>query len=181
MTSKLPTETMPGQWCFKMVEALDESEAQLKVRFQGDTALLPVSSTAERWWELQVLSGSLRHGGAIAVLFGEDSRILDLGVIIIEEVRGVSQNPRYPQVTDVQFEGMGPPKHLWKEHPRYEELLRQITAAIATHPLIWCVLQGGTIVDVKVLSDEEDDLLWRWMREEGQRAEAARLENRCPR
>ncbi len=68
MTSKLPTETTPGRWCFKMIEALDESEAQLKVRFLDDTSLQPVSSTAERWWELQVLSGSLRHGGAIGIM-----------------------------------------------------------------------------------------------------------------
>ena len=40
-------------------------------------------------------------------------------------------------------------------------------------------LTPGRIVDVKVLSREEDDLLCRWMREQGQRAESARSEGRC--
>ena len=40
MTSKLPTETTPGQWCFKVVAAVDDSEPQMKVRFIGDAVVL---------------------------------------------------------------------------------------------------------------------------------------------
>jgi hypothetical protein len=178
MTSKLPTRTTPGQWCFKIVAALDDREPQLMVRFLGDDCLLPVKSRAERWWQLQLLSGSLRHGGAIAVLLGEDGGILDLGTVHCEEVREVSQNPRLPHVTDVQFDGMGLPRHLSKQLPRYDEMLHLITEAITTHPLIWCVIQGATIVDVKVLSQQEDELLCQLMWESGKRTEAARSQQR---
>jgi hypothetical protein len=179
MTSKLPTETTPGQWCFKIVADLDDREPQLRVRFLGDASLLPVNSTAERWWNVQVLSTSLRYGGIIGVLFGEDGGIVDLGTIDREPVQELSQNPRFAHLTDVQFEGMGLPKHLWKEHPQYEEMLRQLTQAAAAQTFVWYVLQGSTIVDVKELTPEVDDFLCRWVREQGQRAETARLEKRC--
>jgi hypothetical protein len=176
VTSRLPTESTPGQWCFKVVETFDDQEPELMARFIGDASLLPVNCTSERWWAVQVLSMSQRHGYPIAILFGEDNRILDLGTINREEVREVSENPHYPHVTDVQFEGMAPPKHLSKQDPRYKEMLSQVTEAAASRAFVWYVLKGSTIVDVKVLSRVEDDLLCRWVREHGQAAESARAD-----
>src|SRR5580700_7397751 len=43
MTSGLPTMTTSGQWCFKIVAALDERDPVLTVRFIGDTSPLPIN------------------------------------------------------------------------------------------------------------------------------------------
>src|SRR5262245_61012815 len=107
MSSRLPTETTAGQWCFKIVAALDDREPELKARFIGDAGSVPINCTSERWWAVQLLSLSERHGVPIGVLFGEDNRTVDLGTIHGERVWEVGVDPRYPHLTSVQFEGMG--------------------------------------------------------------------------
>jgi hypothetical protein len=176
MTYRLPTTTTPGQWCFKIVAALDEREPEVKVLFLGDPSPLLVRTAQDRWSVQQHLSMSLRHALPIAVLFGEDKSVLEVGTVLFAEVLEVGDNPRYPHLRCVELGGEGAPRYLPKQHPRYEEMLRQLTEATATQAPVWCVIQGGTIVDVKVLSREEDDLLCQWMRAHGQPTESVRLE-----
>jgi hypothetical protein len=178
MTFRLPNATTPGQWCFKIVAALDERETEMQVQFLGDPAPLPVRTVQDRWSVLQHLSMSLRHGLAIAVLFGQDKSILEVGTVRFIEVLEVGDNPRYPHLRCVELGGEAAPRYLPKQHPRYDEMLRQLTEAAATQAFVWCVIQGATIVDVRVLSRVEDDLLCQWMRAHGQPTESVRLENR---
>jgi hypothetical protein len=164
--------TTPGQWCFKIVAALADREPELKARFIGDALFLPVHSTQERWSLLQYLSMSVRSGDVIGVLFGEDNRILEIGAVVRAEVLEVGDRPQYPHLSCVELGGEGAPRYLAKQHSRYEQLLRQLTEAARTGAFVWCVLQGATIVDVKVLSPDDDARLCRWMQESAEAKEA---------
>jgi hypothetical protein len=176
MTHRLPISTTPGQWCYKIVASLDERETEVKVQFLGDPAPLPLRTVQDRWSVQQHLSTSLRHGLAIAVLFGEDKSVVEVGTVLFAEVLEVGDDPQYPHLSSVELGGEGAPRYLPKQHPRYEEMLRQLTEAAATQASVWCVSQGGTIVDVRVLSREEDERLCQWMRAHGQPTEAVRSE-----
>jgi hypothetical protein len=176
MSSRLPTDTTPGQWCFKIVACLDDQESELKARFIDDASPRPVSASLDRAEALQYLSFSLRRSAAIGVLFGEDSGILDLGTLICAEVLEVGESTQYPHLSSVELGGEAAPRYLSKHHARYEGMLGQLTEAATTQTLVWCVLQGSTIVDVKVLSGDENDILCRWMRDQGQHAEEMRTQ-----
>ncbi len=174
MSSPLPTETTPGQWCFKIVASLDDRESELKVQFIGDAVPLPVSTALDRAEALQYLSFSVRRGAAIGVRFGEDTCILDLGTLICTEVLEITDRIGYPHLSSVELGGEAAPRYLSKQHPRHDEMLRRLTEAATTQAFVWCVLQGSTIVDVKVRSRNENESLWRWMREQGQGADERR-------
>ena len=105
MNSRLPTETTPGQGCFKIVASLDDREPELKVRFIGDASPLSVRIARDRVEALQYLSFSVRRRAAIGVLFDEDTRILDLGTLICTEVLEVTESTRYPHLSSVELGG----------------------------------------------------------------------------
>jgi hypothetical protein len=148
-----------------IVASLTESETETRVEFVGGEVAALAGTPSDQQLALPYLSLSLRHHYPVGVLFGEGGRLAQVGSVTRNQVCEIYQHPRHAHLVSVRFGGEPAPKHLWKEHPKFADLMRQLTASAATEQLVWCTIQGGSIVDVKTLAPDEDDALCQWIQQ----------------
>jgi hypothetical protein len=159
MSSTVGPAQAPEGWHILIVASLTETETELQVRFRGGEVAAVGPAVPDRPLLHQYLSSSLLYGLPLGILFGEDRRILQVGTVVCTEVRGVSDHPHYQHVKNVELGGEAAPRFLSKQHPRFEDMLHRLTSSAATQQLVWCIIQGSTIVEIKTLSQEEDEAL----------------------
>jgi hypothetical protein len=155
----------PECWQIQIVNSLDESGPEARIEFvDGRSA---ASATSHPDWPVirQWLLFSVRQRCPIAVLTSADDRLSAAGSIERNEVAELADNPRLPNLVDVTLRGSPAPVHLAKSHPRFAELLEALALSQTTRRIVWCVIQGSSIADVKVFAPDEDESLCRWLRE----------------
>jgi hypothetical protein len=130
----------------------------------GESATV-ASSVPDYQLVRQYLSTSLLYRLPLGLLFGADRRTFQVGTVVYTEVQGVSDHLHHVHVKQVDLGGEAAPKYLSKIHPRFEEMLRLLTISVETRELVWCILQGSTIVEITSLGCDESNALCQWIRQ----------------
>jgi hypothetical protein len=159
-----------GQWRYRIVTSVTVTGDGMELTFAGGDKAVVAGGWTTQQALLPFISYSLRYRYPVAFQFGPGNCVSQGATIDCNEVTEIADNERHPHLLDVTFCGEPAPKYLARGYPRYQEMLDLVRRSNETGQPVWCVIQGSTIVDVQLLTPEEDEVLGRWMQEHGQGA-----------
>jgi hypothetical protein len=141
------------------VSSLVEKESETLIAFHdGRVGVLP-TCYPKYAWAVQYLKRSRDSRGLVAIVFAAENRIVSVAVPDRNVVLGLHPNEYDPNVVDVWFEGESGPYSLHKEHALFPRFHESLCCAKQSRQWIWWVGAGGDILDVKMVSPEEDAAL----------------------
>jgi hypothetical protein len=156
-------------YALEMVTSVSETDMGAEIQFaDGCTGVLPATHPEYRW-SVDRLKLSRDHHSFVGIRFQRENRIGDVAGADRNRVIGLRENEHDQTVLDVWFEGESGPWSLHKGALRFQQLHTALSRAKQSHQWIWYVRAGSDLLDVKLVSPEEDAALCRLVQQNGQR------------
>jgi hypothetical protein len=138
------------------VSSVAEREGKTTVCFRNGRCGILFANDPNYSWAVQYLNKSRETGWLVGVLFEDENRIASVAVPDRNIVIGYQPNKEDSVTLDVWFEGESGPMTLRTDNPDSARLVGVIEQAIKTREWIWYVAKGTEIVDLILLSADED-------------------------